>query len=67
MEKQWKNYGIYRLLTHSGYGVQKMEKAEGLKPSAAFRFFAWAKITQPWQPRPDDHCSCRKPCKLCGA
>ena len=55
------------VVTSQYLGARNMEKAEGLKPSAAFRFFAETEITQPWQPRPDDHCSCRKPCKLCGA
>ena len=24
-------------------------------------------LSQPWRSEPDGHCSCRKPCKLCGA
>ena len=42
----------------------KKRKAEAF---LCIPLFVPGEITQPWQPRPDDHCSCRKPCKLCGA
>ena len=45
---------------------QNMEKEEGRSLPLRSTFLLLL-ITQPWQPRPDDHCRYRKPCKLCGA
>ena len=57
--------GPYKYFAKLQFALE-MEKEEGRSLPLRSTFLPKL-ITQPWQPRPDDHCRYRKPCKLCGA